>query len=149
HPEEIVIGTINDLKGFEFRLILIVGCNADAFPEKGVPAGEVWRDALRLYVAMTRGRDQVYLLHSKEPSEFLGVMGDSVLRRDEPMLTPYQLADIPQETGSAPAQKPAPTPTPVVIPGWDEICEDWFTVPEADILHRYFAKHVYRDGLTF
>ena len=58
HPEEVVVGTLSDLKGFEFRLVLILGCDANNFPEKGVPHGEIWRDALRLYVAMTRGRDR-------------------------------------------------------------------------------------------
>jgi hypothetical protein len=137
---------MNDLKGFEFRLILILGCNAEAFPEKGVPAGEVWRDALRLYVAMTRGRDQVYLLYSANPSEFLTVMGDTVLRRDEPLLSKYELA-VPV-TVSVPNGPQLPRPR--ILPAdWDEICEDWFTVAECDVLHRYFAKYIYRDGLTF
>src|SRR5665213_4097955 len=60
HPDEVVVGTISQLKGFEFRLVLIIGCDAGDFPETGVPHDEVWRDALRLYVAMTRGQDQVY-----------------------------------------------------------------------------------------
>ena len=54
HPDEIVVGTINELKGFEFRLVVIVGCDASAFPDPGIPRDEIWREALRLYVAMTR-----------------------------------------------------------------------------------------------
>jgi hypothetical protein len=27
-------------------------------------------------------------------------------------------------------------------------CEDWFTEDALDVLRRYFARHVYRDGLT-
>lgn len=60
HPDEVIVGTISDLKGFEFRLVLILGCDAGGFPNHGTPKDEVWRDALRLYVAMTRGRDQVF-----------------------------------------------------------------------------------------
>jgi hypothetical protein len=28
-------------------------------------------------------------------------------------------------------------------------CEGWFAEDELDVLRRYFARHVYRDGLTF
>jgi hypothetical protein len=28
HPDEVIVGTISDLKGFEFRLVLILGCDA-------------------------------------------------------------------------------------------------------------------------
>jgi adenine-specific DNA-methyltransferase len=39
---------------------------------------EAWRHALRLYVAMTRGRDQVALIYSGEPSKFLTVMKEDL-----------------------------------------------------------------------
>ena len=39
---------------------------------------EAWRHALRLYVAMTRGRDQVALIYSGEPSKFLEVMREDL-----------------------------------------------------------------------
>jgi superfamily I DNA/RNA helicase len=68
------VGTISDVKGFEFSMIIIVGCGANQLPAPGNCAEESWRDALRLYVAMTRGRDQVYLVYANEPSEFLAVM---------------------------------------------------------------------------
>lgn len=150
HPEEVVVGTISDLKGFEFRLVLIIGCDADNFPEMGVPRDEVWRDALRLYVAMTRGRDQVYLLHADNPSEFISILGDTVLTREEQVSTPYLRAEE-----LTPPQRPAP-PVPAAQANlrgraldWDENCETWFKHEELEALHRYFARHVYRDGLTF
>jgi len=55
-------------------MIIIVGCGRDRLPAPGHCSEESWREALRLYVAMTRGRDQVYLLYSGGPSEFLHVM---------------------------------------------------------------------------
>jgi hypothetical protein len=42
----------------------------------------------------------------------------------------------------------APTTSPQQI-DWDENCETWFSALEAEALHRYFARHVYRDGLSF
>ncbi len=148
-PDKVVVGTISDLKGFEFRLVLIVGCDAGFFPPQGTPRDEVWRDALRLYVAMTRGRDQVFLLHDKEPSSFIGIMGDTVVSREEPVFRKY--------TAAAPAAAP---PRTVVHPATpprsnapaldlDKNCESWFAGDELDALHRYFARHVYRDNLTF
>jgi hypothetical protein len=150
HPEEVVIGTISDLKGFEFRLVLIVGCDAGTFPETGVPHDEVWRDALRLYVAMTRGRDQVYLLHGEKPSEFIAILGDTVLMREEPVLKPYLRA----EKSKPPPGRSAPPPLAKTLPrapklDLDENCEKWFGTDELEALKRYFARNVYRDNLTF
>ena len=103
HPDKVVVGTISDLKGFEFRLVLILGCDAGSFPHQGTPRDEVWRDALRLYVAMTRGRDQVFLLHEKEPSSFIAIMDDTVILREEPVFKRYSVA-------ATPTFPPPPTP---------------------------------------
>ncbi|RYD84950.1 MAG: hypothetical protein EOP84_04010, partial [Verrucomicrobiaceae bacterium] len=150
HPNQVVVGTLADLKGFEFRLVLIVGCDAGAFPDRGTPRDEVWRDALRLYVAMTRGRDQVFLLHSEEPSSFINVMGETVVSREEPVLGKYTPAIQPQEASVSRVKDLARTPGNG-RPGIDfeKNCEEWFSDDELDVLKRYFARHVYRDGLTF
>jgi hypothetical protein len=150
HPEEVVVGTISDLKGFEFRLVLIVGCDAGTFPETGVPHDEVWRDALRLYVAMTRGRDQVYLLHGEKPSEFIAILGDTVLPREEPVLKPYLRAEKPKP----PSEPSSPLRITKSLPrgpklDLDENCEKWFGTDELEALKRYFARNVYRENLTF
>ena len=150
HPDEIVIGTINDLKGFEFRLVLILACDAGSFPHEGTPRDEVWRDALRLYVAMTRGRDQVFLLHDQEPSMFIGIMGDTVLTREEPVFRKYSTAK--REAEGTPQPTPAKFPAlgnSARGPDMEKNCEGWFTGDELEALKRYFARQVYRDGLTF
>jgi superfamily I DNA/RNA helicase len=77
-PSHMVVGTISEVKGFEFSMIIIVGCSASSFPPPQHPKAEEWRDALRLYVAMTRGRDQVVLIYQDEPSECLELMRDSM-----------------------------------------------------------------------
>jgi superfamily I DNA/RNA helicase len=63
-----------DVKGFEFSTVIVVGCGDNCLPIPGRAKEEAWRDALRLYVAMTRARDGVVLLYSKKPSPFLEVM---------------------------------------------------------------------------
>lgn len=77
-PQSMVVGTLAEVKGFEFSLIVIVGCEAGNLPDPGLPVDEQWRDALRLYVAMTRGRDQVVLVYQSKPSPFLELMRDHV-----------------------------------------------------------------------
>jgi hypothetical protein len=145
-PEETVVGTISDLKGFEFRLVLIVGCDAGSFPQTGVPRAEVWRDALRLYVAMTRGRDQVYLLHGETASEFITVFGDTVISRSEPIFKQYERG-VPLHP--TPLGHVRPRPTSPVDFDWNANAEAWFREDEIEALRRYFAKYVYRDNLTF
>ena len=72
------VGTMTDIKGFEFSQVIIVGCGEGLLPMKGRAKEEQWRDALRLYVAMTRARDEVRLLYSHEPSRFLIDMKDGL-----------------------------------------------------------------------
>jgi len=80
--DSMTVGSIADVKGFEFAMIIIVGCGAKLLPPTNGCADEAWRHALRLYVAMTRGRDQVALLYSGEPSKFLEVMREDLEWQD-------------------------------------------------------------------
>lgn len=72
------VGTMSDVKGFEFSLVLIVGCGATSLPSPGTCIKESWREALRLYVAMTRARDEVRFYYSGKPSEFLVTMTEGL-----------------------------------------------------------------------
>ena len=154
-----VVGTISQLKGFEFRLVLIIGCDAGDFPETGVPHDEVWRDALRLYVAMTRGQDQVYLLHGESASEFLTVFQNTVVYREEAILKPYEVAPMPKPQvdtsrttmlmGFSNVSRVQISPRTRADLDADGRCEGWFSELELATLHKYFARHVYREGLTF
>jgi superfamily I DNA/RNA helicase len=162
HKDEVIVSAISDLKGFEFRVVLIIGCDEGLLPAPGVPSDEVWRDALRLYVAMTRGRDQVYLLHASEPSEFVTVMGDTLVSREEPVLRGYEWNSdstppltrpivSPIEAGST-SQMPVRTLS--VIPAFNRLdpdanCEDRFSLVELEALKKYYAQKVHRDNLTF
>ena len=78
-PEKVVVADLHGLKGVEFKHVIVLACGEDQFPAKGVHNDEKWRDALRLYVTMTRARDQGHLIHdSKNHSEFITAMGDAV-----------------------------------------------------------------------
>lgn len=77
----VVISELPDVKGFEFCLMIILGLDSGAFPAADSATGEHWRDALRLYVAITRGRDEVRLIYREAPSPFLGSMWDGLEHR--------------------------------------------------------------------
>jgi superfamily I DNA/RNA helicase len=74
--DSVSVSTLSDVKGFEFGMIIIVGASEDSIPDLTYPKAEQWREALRLYVAMTRGRDQVIFTYREKPSEFLLTMTD-------------------------------------------------------------------------
>ena len=76
--DSVSLSTLSDVKGFEFGMIVIVGACEDSIPDLTYPEAEQWREALRLYVAMTRGRDQVIFTYSEKPSEFLLSMTDFI-----------------------------------------------------------------------
>lgn len=146
NPETLVVGTTHDLKGFEFRLVLIIGCDAGLLPPSGVPVDEAWREALRLYVAMTRARDQVYLLYQNEPSEFLRVMEGDIIFRELLIATQYEVDPKPSQ--AAPAKPASTQPRYVQLTASEtldqnESCESVFDDGEKEILHKYFAKHVH------
>jgi hypothetical protein len=89
-PDTMVVSNLHDLKGFEFNLVIIIGCEQGKFPARGVHLDEAWRDALRLYVAMTRARDQVYLLYEGDASPFIHDMQSDIQHQTENLLTNYQ-----------------------------------------------------------
>ena len=65
-PNRVVVSDVASVKGFEFSLMIIIGLDQDSYPAPGVPREEHWREALRLYVAIGRGRDEVPFLLSGE-----------------------------------------------------------------------------------
>jgi superfamily I DNA/RNA helicase len=80
--EKVITSDIHNVKGFEFSLMIIVGLEKDVFPSKGFAQQEVWRDALRLYVAITRARDEACIIYNGEPSDFLKVMQDALAEKE-------------------------------------------------------------------
>jgi superfamily I DNA/RNA helicase len=87
-PSTVVVSDMASIKGFEFTLVLLVGLDEDQFPSLGRPETERWRDALRLYVAITRGRDEVRFFYRQNPSLFLKAMGETIdwVENEEPIV---------------------------------------------------------------
>lgn len=67
------ISTIESAKGHEFRAVLIFGLVEGCLPHTNADDTELSREASRLYVAMTRARDELWLYYNTQsrPSRFL------------------------------------------------------------------------------
>ena len=142
-PEDVVVGAYDELKGFEFRLVILLGCDEGSLPDAGVYADEAWRDALRLYVAMTRGRDQVFLLHSAQPSPFIKVMEEAVVAKTEFVEGTYAVPKPdsgPANNEAHNADASAPVARSIEIAA-TENCAHWFSEQAQTALHKYFAAN--------
>jgi len=73
--DRVKISTIESAKGHEFISVFIVGLIEGVLPTRNVTEEDLPREAARLYVAMTRARDTLYLSYSSHmqirPSPFL------------------------------------------------------------------------------
>ena len=58
--------------------MIITGLDEGHDPDSGVPHEEHWREALRLDVAITRGRDEDRFFYRAQPSSFLLAMEDDI-----------------------------------------------------------------------
>jgi hypothetical protein len=74
--EAVVVSDAPTVKGFEFSLIIAIGLDQGQFPQRGAVEAELWRDALRLYVTITRARDELRFIYSNAPSPFLVAMAE-------------------------------------------------------------------------
>jgi len=83
--EGLVVSDLEQMKGYEFNLVAIVNCRKGSLPPEGTPAEESFRHGCRLYVAMTRARDELYLSYSGECTPWLNPESRnlSFLRWDE------------------------------------------------------------------
>jgi superfamily I DNA/RNA helicase len=78
--ERIKLSTIESAKGHEFSVVFIAGLVDGVIPLKTTSDNELSREAARLYVAMTRARDELFLSYSPSPefraSRFLTQISD-------------------------------------------------------------------------
>lgn len=69
--EPIVIADLEQTKGYEFNVMVIVNCRKGVLPPEGTAPEEAFRHGCRLYVAMTRARDELILSYSGEVTDWL------------------------------------------------------------------------------
>lgn len=68
---QIFLSDLENTKGFEFQCIIIANCSAGVIPNPHAPEEEAFRDMSRLYVAMTRARQQLVLGFCGEPTRLI------------------------------------------------------------------------------
>ena len=61
HRNPLVLSDLEQTKGYEFNLMVIVNCRENVLPPVDAPKEEAFRHGCRLYVAMTRARNELYL----------------------------------------------------------------------------------------
>lgn len=76
--DPVVLSDLEQTKGYEFNLVVILNCAMGALPPTGAPPDEAFRHGCRLYVAMTRARDELYMSYSDEPTKWLERTADSL-----------------------------------------------------------------------
>ena len=69
--EQLVLSDLEQTKGYEFDLVVIVNCCEGVLPPHDSPPDEMYRDGCRLYVSMTRAKNDLYLSYHGEPSPWL------------------------------------------------------------------------------
>ena len=67
----VVLSDLEQTKGYEFNLVIIVNCQNGILPPVETLKEEIFRHGCRLYVAMTRAKDELYFSYSGELSTWL------------------------------------------------------------------------------
>ena len=68
---QVFISDLENTKGFEFQCVIIVNCANGVVPNPHAPEEEAFRDLSRLYVAMTRARQQLVISYCGAPSSLV------------------------------------------------------------------------------
>ena len=88
--------TVHAAKGLEFPVVFVVALEQGMFPHERALAEGGGDEELRLfYVALTRAKQELYLLHARSrlqrgvphperPSPFLALLGDDLVDNDTP-----------------------------------------------------------------
>ena len=86
--DAVTLMSLHASKGLEFPAVILCGVRKGLIPLERQPAGKTdetdKEEERRLfYVGMTRAKEQLVLVTGKEQSEFLNVLPDSCLEREE------------------------------------------------------------------
>jgi AAA domain/UvrD-like helicase C-terminal domain len=68
---------LEQTKGFEFDVVVVINCTSAVMPHPILPDEESFRDLSRLYVAMTRAKTQLLVSYHGTPSKFIEAARDT------------------------------------------------------------------------
>lgn len=67
----VFVSDLEQTKGFEFDLMLVLNCSSGIIPHPQLPEQEWFRDLSKLYVALTRAKTDLVVSYTTSPSVFL------------------------------------------------------------------------------
>jgi len=67
----VVLSDLEQTKGYEFDMVVVVNCREGVLPPFDAPPDEMYRHGCRLYVAMTRAKNDLYISYSGTASKWL------------------------------------------------------------------------------
>lgn len=67
--DTIFLSDLEQTKGFEFDIVIIVNCSKNNFPNSKLPQNEKFREISKLYVSMTRAKKELIISYNGEISE--------------------------------------------------------------------------------
>ena len=77
--DALVLSDLEQTKGYEFDLLIIVNCCDGVLPAADAPEEEAYRDTCKLYVAMTRARHELVLSYHGAASPWIRDVDASML----------------------------------------------------------------------
>lgn len=77
--DRLVLSDLEQTKGYEFDLLVIVNCCDGILPAADAPTEESYRDTCRLYVAMTRAKHELVLSYHDAASPWIRDIDESIL----------------------------------------------------------------------
>lgn len=110
NTDPVVLSDLEQTKGYEFDVLVIVNCSQGVLPAKDALPEEAFRDACRLYVAMTRAKRELIMSFNGVASPWILAVGDTIsidawnevetLERDLLSGTPERLPEVEKIEGS-------------------------------------------------
>ncbi len=111
--DAVTLSTIHASKGLEFPVVILIAAERGIFPhERAIEEGALDEERRLFYVAITRAKQQLYLLHARcrmtrgitrpaMPSQFLALLDDKVAERLEPKDVLHRASDSDMEKAFA------------------------------------------------
>ena len=93
----IFLSDLEQTKGFEFDLMIVINCSARVIPHPELPEQESFRELCKLYVALTRAKTDLIVSFNKAPSLFVQRAKDecfNVGSWDEHVVAPVDISKM-------------------------------------------------------
>ena len=82
-PDAVQLMTLHGSKGLEFPVVILYGAGKGELPlESEKHPVDIQEERRLFYVGMTRAKEELILTYAKEPSEFLGEIGEDCVKKE-------------------------------------------------------------------